>query len=278
MRGVSRASLADVREQLDSVLTGGSKKKNDTALQRTVAEELFSIVGLLDANARLRRMLSDPAVHGDRRAQLAADVLSSSSLSDATSTIVEAIVRASWSRPADLVDAADELAAQALFAGAEHADALDEVEDELFRFARILDREPALRSALTDPSLPAERKVELLDALLDDRVQDATRVLVRELALHPRGRTIDRGLEDYARIAAARRERLVARVRTVVPLTDAQQTRLASALADRLGHDVHLNVELDPDLIGGVTVRVGDVLFDGSVSHRLALARRVMTG
>ncbi len=247
-------------------------------MQRTVAEELFAVVGMLDANARLRRMLSDPAVHGDRRAQLAADVLGSSSLSDPTMQVVEEIVRASWSRPADLVDALDELAAQALFAGAEQADALDEVEDELFRFARILDREPALRSALTDPSLPAERKVELLEALLGDRVQDATRVLVRELALHPRGRTIDRGLEDYARSAAARRERLVARVRTVVPLTDAQQTRLASALADRLGHDVHLNVELDPDLIGGVTVRVGDVLFDGSVSHRLALARRVMTG
>jgi F-type H+-transporting ATPase subunit delta len=277
MRGVSRGSLAVVREQLDSVLTGGSKKK-DAALQRTVAEELFAIVGLLDGNARLRRMLSDPAVHGDRRAQLAADVLSSSSLSDATNQIVEEIVRAPWSRPADLVDAADEMAAQALFAGAEQADALDEVEDELFRFGRILNREPALRSALTDPSLPAERKIELLDALLDDRVQDATRVLVRELALHPRGRTIDRGLEDYARMAAARRERLVARVRTVVPLTDAQLTRLASALADRLGHDVHLNVELDPDLIGGVTVRVGDVLFDGSVSHRLTLARQVMTG
>ena len=276
MQGVSRASLAAVREQLDSLLTGGSKK--DAAAQRTVAEELFSVVGLLEANPRLRRMLSDPAVQGDRRASLAADVLGSSSLSAPTTEIVEALVRASWSGPADLVDAADQMAAQALFAGAEHADALDEVEDELFRFGRILDREPALRSALTDPSLPAERKTELLDALLDDRVQDATRVLVRELALHPRGRTIDRGLEEYSRVAAARRERLVARVRTAVPLTDAQLTRLASTLADRLGHHVHLNVELDPDLIGGVTVRVGDVLFDGSISHRLALARRVMTG
>jgi F-type H+-transporting ATPase subunit delta len=276
MQGVSRASLTVVREQLDSLLTGGSKK--DAALQRKVAEELFAVVGLLEANPRLRRMLSDPGVHGDRRARLAADVLGGSTLSDATSEIVEALVRSSWSRPADLVDAADQMAAQALFAGAEHADALDEVEDELFRFGRILDRESALRSALTDPSLPAERKIELLDALLDERVQDATRVLVRELALHPRGRTIDRGLEEYARVAAARRERLVARVRTVVPLTDAQLTRLASALAERLGHQVHLNVELDPDLIGGLTVRVGDVLFDGSISHRLALARQVMTG
>jgi F-type H+-transporting ATPase subunit delta len=276
MQGVSRASLAGVREQLDSLLTGGSKKA--AAEQRKVAEELFAIVGLLEANPRLRRMLSDPAVHGDRRAQLAADVLGGSSLSDATKQIVEALVRASWSRPADLVDAADQMAAQALFAGAEHANALDEVEDELFRFGRILARESALRSALTDPSLPAERKIKLLDALLDDRVQDATRDLVRELALHPRGRTIDRGLEEYARVAAARRERLVARVRTAVPLTDAQLTRLGSALAERLGHDVHLNVELDPDLIGGLTVRVGDVLFDGSVSHRLALARRLMTG
>ena len=275
MQGVSRASLAAVREQLDSLLTGGSKK--DAAEQRKVAEELFAVVGLLEANPRLRRMLSDPAVHGDRRAQLAADVLGGSSLSDASKEIVEALVRSSWSRPADLVDAADQMAAQALFAGAEHADALDEVEDELFRFARILDRESSLRSALTDPSLPAERKIKLLDALLDDRVQDATRVLVRELALHPRGRTIDRGLEEYARVAAARRERLVARVRTVVPLTDAQMTRLGSALAERLGHEVHLNVELDPDLIGGLTVRVGDILFDGSIAHRLALARQVMT-
>ncbi|MEA2462154.1 MAG: F-type H+-transporting ATPase subunit delta, partial [Actinomycetota bacterium] len=142
MQGVSRASLAVVREQLDSLLTGGSKK--DAAEQRTVAEELFAILGLLEANPRLRRMLSDPAVHGDRRAQLAADVLGSSSLSDPTKEIVEALVRASWSRPADLVDAADQMAAQALFAGAEHAKALDEVEDELFRFGRILNREPAL--------------------------------------------------------------------------------------------------------------------------------------
>ena len=275
MLGVSRGSLVTVRAKLDSVLTAG--KKSDAAAQRKVAEELFGVVALLDANARLRRLLSDPSVDPGRRARLAADLLGER-LAAPSSEVVEALVRASWGRPTDLVDATDELAAQALFSMAELADALDEVEDELFRFGRILDREPTLRRALTDPSLPADRKTELLEALLGDRVQEATLALVREVVLRPRGRTIDRGLDEYGRLAAARRERLVARVRTVVPLTDEQLDRLGRGLAARLGHEVHLNVELDPDLVGGLTVRVGDILFDGSVAHRLALARRVMTG
>jgi F-type H+-transporting ATPase subunit delta len=275
MQGVSRGSLVTMREKLDSVLSGSSKK--DAAAKQQVAEQLLAVVALLDGNARLRRMLSDPAVDPGRRERLAADLFAER-LSAQSSEVVEALVRASWGKPKDLVDAADELAAQALFAMAEQADVLDEVEDELFRFGRILDREPSLRRALTDPALPADRKTELLQSLLGDRVQDATLVLVREVVLRPRGRTIDRGLEEYGRLAAARRERLVGQVRSAVPLTKKQLERLAASLASRLGHPVQLNVELDPDLVGGLTVRVGDVLFDGSIAHRLALARRVMTG
>jgi F-type H+-transporting ATPase subunit delta len=275
MLGVSRGSLVTVREKLDSVLSG--KDKKGAAAKQQVAEELFSVVELLDSNARLRRLLSDPAVEAGRRERLAADLFAER-LSAPSAEVVEALVGASWGRPTDLVDAADALAAQALFAMAEQVDILDEVEDELFRFGRILDREPTLRSALTDPSLPAERKTELLQSLLGDRVQAATLVLVHEVVLRPRGRTIDRGLEEYGRLAAERRERLVAQVRTVVPLSDEQLERLGTALAARLGHQVHLNVELDADLVGGLTVRVGDVLFDGSVAHRLALARHIMAG
>jgi F-type H+-transporting ATPase subunit delta len=275
MQGVSRGSLVTMREKLDSVLSGSSKK--DAAAKQQVAEQLLAVVALLDGNARLRRMLSDPAVDPGRRERLAADLFAER-LSAQTSEVVEALVRASWGKPKDLVDAADELAAQALFAMAEQADVLDEVEDELFRFGRILDREPSLRRALTDPALPDDRKTELLQSLLGDRVQDATLVLVREVVLRPRGRTIDRGLEEYGRLAAARRERLIAQVRSAVPLTSKQLERLGASLASRLGHPVQLNVELDPELVGGLTVRVGDVLFDGSIAHRLALARRVMTG
>jgi F-type H+-transporting ATPase subunit delta len=275
MQGVSRGSLVAVREKLDSIFESGTKK--EAAAQRQVAEQLFAVLELLDANAQLRRMLSDSAVDADRKARLAADVFGEQ-LSAQASEVVEALVRASWGRPSDLIAATDELAAQALFATAEKVNVLDDVEDELFRFGRILDREPTLRNALTDPSLPQDRKTELLEALLGDRVQDATLVLVREVVLRPRGRTIDRALEEYGRLAAARRERLVAQVRTVVALTDEQLEQLGAALAAQLGHQVHLNVELDPQLLGGLTVRVGDILFDASIAHRLAVARRVMTG
>ena len=275
MQGVSRGSLATVRDKLDSVFDAGTKK--EAAARRQVAEQLFAALEVLDANAQLRRLLSDPAIEADRKARLAADVFGEQ-LSAQAAEILEAVVRSPWGRPSDLIAALDELAAEALFATAEKVNVLDEVEDELFRFGRILDREPTLRSALTDPSLPDDRKTDLIEALLGDRVQDATLVLVREVVLRPRGRTIDRALEEYGRLAAARRERLVAQVRTAVPLTSKQLKHLAASLESRLGHPVALNVELDPDLLGGLTVQVGDILFDASIAHRLAVARRVMTG
>jgi len=178
----------------------------------------------------------------------------------------------------DAVDAIDQLAAQALFTVAERNDELDDVEDAFFRFGRIVDREPGLRAALSDRALPADRKVGLLDALVGGRVPDATSALIREVVLHPRGRTFDRGLEEYAQLAAARRDRLVARVRTVVPPTPEQIERLSAAIAAQLGHNVHINIEIDPSMIGGITIRVGDELFDGSIAHRIAEARRYVAG
>lgn len=272
MRGVSRESLAGLRERLDEATA-----QQAAAAQRQIAEELFSVVHLLDDNPRLRRVLSDPATDPGRRERLVAGLLAEQ-VSAATAAVVTSLVRASWARPRDLVDAAGELAAQALFTTEEADDSLIDVEDELFRFGRILDREPQLRRALTDPTVPADRKATLLESLLGDRVRPATLELVRELVLHPRGRTVDAGLEEYARLAAARRERLVARVRTATALTEEQEERLGEALRASLGHRVHLNVEIAPELVGGLTVLVGDVLFDGSIAHRLALARRQMAG
>jgi F-type H+-transporting ATPase subunit delta len=272
MRGVSRQSLQAVHERVRELTADSTAKK-----LRTLAGELFAVVHLLTAQPRLRRMVSDPGVGADQRAELLRGVLGDR-LSAEAAEVVDVLVRSPWSRPADLVDAADDVAAEVLFAAEEKDGKLDDVEDELFRFGRILEREPRLRSALTDPSLPADRKESLLAALLDGKVREATKVLVREVVLHPRGRTVDRGLEEYSRQAAARRERLIARVRSVVPLTDTQMKRLADGLAAELGHSVHLNVEIDPDMVGGLTVRVGDELYDASIAHRIATVRRLMAG
>lgn len=272
MRGVSRASLAAVRETVER-LTPADRP----AALRELAGEIFSIVHLLGSEARLRRIVSDPAVDAGQRAGLLSSLLAGQ-VSDRAREIAEALAGSPWAEPRDLVDAADDAAAQALFTAEEREDSLDNLEDELFRFGRVLEGEPRLRSALTDRSLPDERKRDLLDELLAGKVREATLTLIREVVLHPRGRTIDRGLDDYARAAAARRERLVARVTSVVPLREEQLTRLAEGLAADLGHEVHLNVEIDPGLVGGLTVRVGDELFDGSVAHRLTTVRRLMAG
>jgi F-type H+-transporting ATPase subunit delta len=272
MRGVSRQSLDAGRTRVEE-LTADARPD----AMRRLADELFPVVHLLAAEPRLRRIVSDPAIGADQRAALLGGLLGDRVSPDA-GEVIEVLVRSPWSRPADIVDAADDIASQVLFAAEEQDSTLDDVEDELFRFSRILEREPRLRSALTDPSLPADRKQSLLDALLEGKVREATRALVREVVLHPRGRTVDRALEEYGQLAAARRQRLVARVRTVVALTEEQLTRLSDGLAAELGHRVHLNVEIAPDLIGGLTVRVGDELYDASVTHRIAAVRRLMAG
>jgi F-type H+-transporting ATPase subunit delta len=268
MRGSSRAALAASRERLDEVVDGLA---DDKVTQ--VGNELLAAVHLFDAELRLRRAITDPGVDAEQRAGLMRALVGGRVL-DETARVLDAIVRQSWSVSADAVDTMDEMAAQALFTVAERHEQLDDVEDAFFRFGRIVDREPSLRAALSDRALPADRKTGVLDNLLGGKVPDAMLTLTREVVLHPRGRTLDRGIDEYAQLAAARRGRLVARVRTAVDPTAEQIERLQSALAAQLGHHVHVNIEIDPTMVGGITVRVGDELFDGSIAHRIAEARR----
>jgi F-type H+-transporting ATPase subunit delta len=159
-------------------------------------------------------------------------------------------------------------------AAAEEEGHLDELEDELFRFSRIVASQPDLRIALTSPFAPAEAKRELVGHLLEGKVTPEALRLTSEAAAGPFGRSLDVSLEEYARLAARRRERLVAEVHVVIALTDQQRGRLAAALAATYGHQVHLNVVIDPRVVGGMTVRIGDELIDASVATRLAEARR----
>jgi F-type H+-transporting ATPase subunit delta len=161
-----------------------------------------------------------------------------------------------------------------MFRVAELAEALDNVEDQLFRFGRILEREPQLWGVLADRGVAASRKVELLQALLASKVDAVTLRLVELVVTQPRGRAIDAAVEELARLAAERQRRLIAIVQAAVDLTARERTQLSARLKEIYGHDVRLQVEIVPDVLGGLTIRVGDELIDGSIASRLEAARR----
>lgn len=266
MRGISRATLAGLEERLAPLTTSA-------AAATSLGNELLAVAGLLASQPVLRRALADPSRPGEARSELASSVLRGK-VSDATSGLVSAAAAGRWSVPSDLTDAVEQLAVQAIAAAAELAGRLDNLEDDLFRFGRIVANQPDLRIALTNPFAPAQAKNELLSQLLAGKVTPEALRLITEAAVSPLGRSLDLSLEEYARLAARRRERIVAEVHAAVALTGDQRARLAASLATSYGHQVHLNVVIDPKVVGGMTVRVGDELIDGSVATRLATARR----
>ena len=167
--------------------------------------------------------------------------------------------------------------AQALFAVAEAEGALEQVEDELYRFGKAAEASTDLRDALTDPALPAERKRGVLHELLGDRANPHTVNLLAFIVEQGRARDLSRIVNALAEVAAERRRRTVAEVRTAVPLDEDQRERLVEALSRATGKDVELKVLVDPNVIGGVVARVGDQVFDGSVRRKLELAREQLT-
>lgn len=268
MRGISRASLAQAEERLEPLISAPEQAN-------ALGNELFAVAGLLATEPALRRALSDPSRSPQARAGLAGALLSGKVSSDCAG-LVGSVAAARWSAPADLTDAVEQLAVQAVVAAAEQEGRLDDLEDELFRFGRVVASTPELRIALTNPFVSADGKRALLADLLGGKVTPETLRLVTQAAAGPLGRSLDVSLEEYARIAAQRRERLVAEVHVAAPLSQAQRQRLGQVLATAYGHQVHLNVVLDARVAGGMTIKIGDELIDGSVATRLAEARRGM--
>lgn len=271
MNGASRDALASARERLDTLLESSSVEPS------AFAEELASVASLLDEEAPLRRVLTDPTTTGESKAELAGRLLTGK-VSGAAIDLLSGMVRSRWSRGRDLPDVVEELSASAEIAAAERSGGLDAVEDELFRFGRIVSANPDLRAALSSRAAGADAKADLVRQLLGGRAHEATVRLVARLASTPRGRSLEGGLEAYSTLAAARRDRIVAVVTVAVPLTGEQKDRLGAALARLYGRRVALNVDIDQDVLGGLRVEIGDEVIDGTVSGRLQEARQQFDG
>jgi F-type H+-transporting ATPase subunit delta len=160
--------------------------------------------------------------------------------------------------------------ASALFSVAKAEGRLGDVEDELFRFARVLEGSDELRTALTDPHIAASRRQQVIEDLLGGKASDTTVALISLVVGTGRASDLPAIIGTLVEMSARENNRKVAEVRSAVPLTDDQKTRLAAALAGRLGGEVEIKVVIDPSVLGGAVTQVGDTVIDGSVRHRLS--------
>jgi F-type H+-transporting ATPase subunit delta len=276
MEASSRAAMEEARAALADQTRGApSNRRGDTLLALT--DELFAVGRLLDAQPSLRRALADPSVRPDDRAGLARRLLTGQ-VSDAALAVVEAVARQRWSRPLDLVEATETLAVEAALDAAEARSELDSVEDELFRFGRIISTDDELLRILGDRTAPREGKSALLDRLLSGKVSPVTERLVRNSLTSSHVHNPENTVERLSEAAARRRGQSVAHVVSAVPLTAAQERRLTDLLARLYGRSMGLQVLVDPAVVGGLVVRVGDEVIDGSIAHRLEAAGRRLAG
>ncbi|HSF38110.1 MAG TPA: F0F1 ATP synthase subunit delta [Nocardioides sp.] len=263
MRGAS----ADAYAATAGALTG-------TGDAGAVGRDLFGVADLLRAEPALRRVATDASIAGDAKAGLLRQVLSGK-VSDLALAVVTIAVAQRWTASRDLADALERLGVVSVAQSA-GGDA-GRLEDELFAFGQVVQDNPELRDALSDPARSRDDKSRLLADLLGDKVLPATVALVQQ-ALSGSYRTVGVALADYQKIASDVRGQGVATVRVARPLADADRQRLAEALSRTYGREIHLNVVVDPEVIGGIRVETGDDVIDGSVASRLDEARRRLAG
>ena len=267
--GSSRQSLLAARTTLDAAIKGV-----DAQAASTLSSELFFIANVLGSNISVRRALTDPSRDAQAKGVFVKDLLASKVGAAALGLTTE-LAALRWSGAKDLVQVIEQLAIEAEASAANIAGELDRVEDEIFTAATAFASSSELRKALTSDATNA--KATLVAEILKG-ASGSTVKLVSQLVNAWRGRSIESAFADYQWALAARRNRVIALVRVATPITQAQLDRLTATLTSKVGQPVRINVEIDPSVIGGVSVKFADEMVDGSVSNRLAGAARALAG
>jgi len=270
MQGASRAAMTAGHDAFAAALASGAE-----ASALALAEDLFAVTGALDSSASLRRALVDPSRDNTAKRALV-EALFGPKLSAGAVGLLDTLVSQRWADERDLSDATESLAVEAVVASAEASDRLDALEDDLFRFGRVVAADSGLRDALAAEGGDLNAKMSLVEALLHGKASTETIRLARQAATSPRGRRFDRVLETYLTVAARRREQLTATVTAAVALDDTQRQRLADALSGIYQRSVQINLVLDAAVVGGIRVQVGDEVVDGTILRRLQEAERAL--
>ncbi|WP_347346962.1 F0F1 ATP synthase subunit delta [Nigerium sp.] len=260
---------AEARQgSLDQVLNGLDPSYD-------LAGELFDIVDTLGRTPSLRRALSDQSAPDQARQGLVTSLFQGK-VSDGALKILAEATNLRWNTSGAFVNALERQGVRAALATAQAEGQLDETEDQLFRVGRIVDGNPDLRAALSDRSTPASARQGLLADVLGDKVIKPVAGLARRAVL-ARDRTFDLTMNGYLKAAADMRGRAVATVEVARPLADDQAERLRAALVKQAGRDVTLRVVVNPEVLGGVRVSLGDEVIEGTVAGRLNDARRKLS-
>ncbi|OBK28929.1 F0F1 ATP synthase subunit B/delta [Mycobacterium asiaticum] len=270
MRSASRRAVGSVVDQFETI----AKDLDKQGLTK-LADELVSVAKLLHNEVVVTRYLTVPAEDSAPRVRLVEQILEGK-VGDATLDILRAAVSERWSANNDLIDAIEHVSRQALLEVADQDGKIDDVEDQLFRFSRIIDTQPRLAILLGDQTTPAEGRVKLLQKVLKSSSGQVSPV-VANLLSHTvellRGQPANEAVQFLAEVAVARRGEVVAQVTAAADLSDAQRTRLTDVLSRIYGHPVAIQLQIDAELLGGLLISVGDEVIDGSLKSRLAAAQ-----
>ncbi|MFL4478812.1 F0F1 ATP synthase subunit delta [Paeniglutamicibacter sp. ORCA_105] len=266
MAGVSSESLSAALASLETKLAHASLE---------LSAELFGTVDVLDGNAGLRRALTDPARGASDKAGLVAQLLHGKVSAEAESTVAS-LATSRWSSARDIGDALETVAATVAIAVAERqggSAGLERLEEDLFAFIRVVGSSHDLQRALDDSKATAEAKGALALKLVPN-ASDASALLIRQAVASPRGLKPVALLERFVELVAKRQDRWIAQVSVTRDLTAVQTARLQAGLNNLYGRDLKINVEIDPALVGGIRIKVGDEVVDATVATRVAELRR----
>lgn len=269
--GSSRQSLVMARGALDAALKGST-----SPAASELSAHLFFSAETFAANTSLRRAFTDTSREVDAKSALVKDLFGSQ-LSPSALDLLSAIAGLRWSAAGDLVTVIEQLAIEAEGSAANIANELDRLESEFFSVSRLVADNFELRKALVGHGSVGSKGV-LITEVLSKSASPSTVKLAVALVTSLRGRSIEAAFADYLFALANRRKRLIALVRVAAEISDAQRVRLAAAIEKQVGQPISINIQVDPSIIGGVSVKFADDLVDGSISNRLAGAGRALVG
>jgi F-type H+-transporting ATPase subunit delta len=268
--GSSRASVLALRKTLAEVVN-----KQSPAELAQFANDLFVILSVLSSSIGVRRALTDNARDASAKAELISNLFGKN-ISSAAQSLLASAASLRWSSPGEIADAIENLAVEAESAVADKNGELEKLENQLFDFARVLKANPDLRQALNTSADTDAGKLALLETVVKGKYASSTLNLLRRVVTLRRGRSIDATLAAYSHYVSSRKDRLVAHVKSAVELTPSQIEKLVAALTKQMGRPVHINLEIDPKVLGGISIRYADDVIDGTIVNRIAEAGRAL--